>query len=104
MSKFKVAFDAMAWDEGRPGVRFKTYCDDARQIRLVEFQTSTAFEQWCDLGHIGHVLEGRLEIDFNGEVVAFSAGDGLFIPAGSPSAHRAVSIIPGTRLIMVEDI
>jgi quercetin dioxygenase-like cupin family protein len=104
MNKFKVPFEAMAWDEGRPGVRFKTYCDDARQIRLVEFKTSEGFEHWCELGHIGYVLEGGLQIDFNGEVVAFKAGDGLFIPSGSASAHRAVSIIPGTRLIMVEDI
>jgi hypothetical protein len=36
-------------------------------------------------------------------VISFCAGDGLFIPAGPGSQHRAVSIVPGTRLLMVED-
>lgn len=94
----------MEWDEGRPGVRYKVYCQDSRQIRLVEFLTSEGFEHWCEQGHIGFVLQGGLEIDFNGELITFAAGDGLFIPSGRSSAHRAVSIIPGTQLVMVEDV
>ena len=58
-------------------------------------------------GHLadgcGLVLEGGLTIDFNGSIVSFAKGDGLFIPAGVASAHRAVAITPGTRLLMVED-
>jgi hypothetical protein len=34
----------------------------------------------------------------------FSPGDGLFIPPGAASAHRGVTITPGTRLILVEDV
>ena len=103
MNQFKVDFAAMEWQEGRPGVRYKVYCEGSRQIKLVEFQTQEGFEHWCELGHIGFVLEGGLEIDFNGEVVTFVAGNGLFIPAGAATAHRAVAIVPGTRLIMVEE-
>jgi quercetin dioxygenase-like cupin family protein len=69
----------------------------------VEFSTSEGDPHWCELGHIGYVLQGGLEIDFNGTVLAFAAGDGLFIPPGASSAHRGVSIIPGTRLFMVEE-
>ena len=104
MRPFKVDFASMAWQPGRPGVRFKDYREGSRQIRLVAFDTSEGFQDWCVQGHIGYVLAGSLEIEINGQAVSFSAGDGLFIPAGPTSAHRAVSITPGTRLLMVEDV
>lgn len=103
MSAFRIDFGAMQWQEGREGVRDKTYSDGARRVRLVEFATSEGFDGWCREGHIGYVLAGGLDIDFNGTVLSFSAGDGLFIPSGAESQHRAVSIVPGTRLLMVED-
>ena len=104
MSIFKIDFDAMEWQASRPGVRHKVYCEGLRQIRLVEFATSEGDPHWCDRGHIGFVLAGGLEIDFNGKVLSFSAGDGLFIPPGATASHRGFAITPGTRLIMVEDV
>src|SRR4051794_14056875 len=100
---FKVDFAAMEWQSGRPGVRFKVYAEGSRQIRLVEFATGEGFDTWCEQGHIGYVLAGAVQIDFDGEVVSFAAGDGLFIPPGIAARHRAVSITPGTHLLMVED-
>jgi quercetin dioxygenase-like cupin family protein len=100
---FRVDFNAMEWQQGRPGVRFKLYSEGARQLRLVEFQTAEGDPHWCEQGHIGFVLSGGLEIDFNGDVLRLAAGDGLFIPAGAASSHRGVTIVPGTRLVMVED-
>jgi quercetin dioxygenase-like cupin family protein len=104
MSPFKVSFDAMQWEQVRPDVRQKIYCEGSRQIRLVEFATSDGAEHWCETGHIGYVLKGALSISFNGEVISFKAGDGLFIPAGAASKHRSVSISAGTQLLMVEDL
>ena len=101
---FKVDFGAMEWQDGRPGVRHKVYGEGSRQLRLVEFATSEGDPHWCDRGHIGFVLAGGLEIDFNGQVLSFSAGDGFFIPAGAGSSHRGLTITPGTRLVMVEDL
>lgn len=104
MKSLKIDFEAMEWQQIRPDVRQKVYIEGSRQIRLVEFETSDGAEQWCETGHIGYVLEGSLRISFDGEVVAFAAGDGLFIPAGAATKHRAVSITSGTRLLMVEDL
>ena len=103
MSVFRVDFASMEWQGRREGVRDKTYSEGARRIRLVEFDTSDGFDGWCQDGHIGYVLAGGLEIDVSGRVLSFSAGDGLFIPPGAECQHRAVSIVPGTRLLMVED-
>src|SRR5689334_15934631 len=94
----------MEWQTGRSGVRFKVYSEGSRQLRLVEFDTDEGFAHWCHDGHIGYVLSGSLDIDVNGKVLSFAAGDGLFIPSGPASAHRATCITPGTRLLMVEDI
>ena len=104
MSPFKLSFETMQWEQVRPDVRQKVYCEGARQIRLVEFETSDGPEHWCETGHIGYVLKGALRISFNGQVVAFEAGDALFIPPGAETKHRAVSIASGTRLLMVEDV
>lgn len=103
MGPFKVNFASIEWCEGRPGVRFKIYREGSRQMRLVEFSTEEGDPHWCELGHIGYVLQGGLTIDFNGTVLSFNAGDGLFIPPGASSAHRGVSIRPGTQLFMVEE-
>jgi quercetin dioxygenase-like cupin family protein len=104
MSAFKISFDAMGWQQIRPDVRQKVYCEGSRQVRLVEFHTSEGAEHWCETGHIGFVLKGALSIDFDGQVLSFKAGDGLFIPSGAASKHRAVAIAAGTQLLMVEDL
>ncbi|MES2606315.1 MAG: hypothetical protein V4603_15380 [Pseudomonadota bacterium] len=103
MSAFKINFEAMPWQEGREGVRFKLYCEGDRQLRLVDFGTADGYDSWCELGHIGYVIKGSLSIDCNGVVHAFKTGDGIFLPSGPDSRHRAVTIEPGTQLVMVED-
>ena len=104
MSSFKVIFDKIAWQQIRPDVRQKIYCEGSLQIRLVEFETSDGAEHWCETGHIGYVLKGALSISFNGEVISFKAGDGIFIPSGAATKHRSVTISSGTQLLMVEDL
>ena len=54
-------------------------------------------------GHIGYVVSGGLEIDFRGKVVSYPAGSGIFIPPGSAGAHKARSVTPVVRLVLVED-
>lgn len=36
---------------------------------------------WCEKGHIGIVMSGELEIDFNGKVVRYPEGAAIFIHA-----------------------
>ena len=104
MSPFKVNFENMPWQQIRPDVRQKVYCEGSPQIRLVEFETSDGAEHWCETGHIGYVLKGALSMSFDGNVIAFNAGDGLFIPPGAATKHRSVHITSGTQLLMVEDL
>src|SRR5262245_45169756 len=104
MDEFKVDFDSMEWQSNRPGARFKLHSSGTRQLRLVEFTSDEVAPDWCNQGHIGFVLSGALTIDFRGKVLSYAEGDGIFIPSGSSTAHRATSMTPGTRLVMVEDV
>ena len=104
MSEFRVAFNALEWQSGRPGMRFKLHRQGARQVRLVEFLNGDVAEHPCEEGHAGMVLAGGLDIDIGGEVVSFREGDGIVIPTGPSTAHRATMIIPGTRVLFVEDV
>ena len=103
MQPFKVNFDALEWQSPLPGARFKAYRSGEKQIRLVEFTSGFIEPHWCEKGHIGLVLEGMLEVDFDGHMVRYQKGEGIFIPPGPESAHKARSLTPVVRLVLVED-
>ena len=104
MSDFRIDFNSLDWQSVRPGARFKLQRRGLRQVRLVEFLNGDVVPHPCEEGHVGMVLAGGLDIDIGGTIVSFREGDGVFIPAGSSTAHRATMIIPGTRLLFVEDV
>jgi hypothetical protein len=103
MWPFRIAFDTIEWKSPVQGARFKAHVADGRKLRLLELNSQFVELDWCEKGHIGFVLEGSLEVDFQGQLVTFHAGDGLFIPPGPSSAHKARSLTPAVRLILVED-
>lgn len=99
-----IDFDSLQWESSLHGARFKAYREGAKQIRLLEFSSEFVEPVWCEKGHVGFVLEGTLEVDFNGRTVVYPQGSGIFISAGSASAHKARSITPIVCLVLVEDI
>jgi quercetin dioxygenase-like cupin family protein len=103
MSKYKVDFDKIEWHCPTKGAKFKVYKLADRQLRLVEFRKKFIEHDWCTKGHIGYVLEGQLEVEFDGEIVTFSAGDGIFIPQGEKDKHKARVLSESVRLILVEN-
>jgi ethanolamine utilization protein EutQ (cupin superfamily) len=103
MGQYKIDFESMEWEVPAAGVRFKAYEQDGRRLRLVEFGKEFV-EPGCTKGHIGYILEGQIEIDFDGEVIVFSPGDGLFIPAGQEHKHKARVLTDVARVILVEDV
>lgn len=104
MEKCKVMFDSLVWQEAMPGARFKIFSDGKKQMRLLEFTSEFVEPHWCEKGHIGFVLNGELEIDFDGQIVSYSPGAGIFIPTGAPTKHKARSITPSVQLFLVEDV
>ena len=94
----------MLWETPAVGVRFKAYEQGGRKLRLAEFTKEFMEPDWCKKGHIGYILEGQMEIDFDGEVIVFGTGDGLFIPAGEKHKHKAKVLTDRVKMILVEDV
>lgn len=85
-----------------PGVRHKIYRVESRVLRLVQYSRDM-LPHWCDRGHIGHIVEGQLRIEFKTGIEDFAPGDALFIPTGPEHAHRAVPNTPVVTALFVED-
>ena len=103
MTEYRVDFESLEWQTSLPGARFKAFQQGNRTLRLLEFTQGFAEPDWCTKGHIGYVLEGQLDVDFDGRIVRYSAGNGLIIPAGAESRHRASVLTQVVRLLLVED-
>lgn len=84
-------------------MRVKRAMKHGRQVRLVEIGPDTGEADWCEVGHIGYVLEGELETSFDGAMERLSAGDGLVIPAGKRYRHKSKAINGTVRLLLVDD-
>jgi len=104
MLPIAIDFDSLQWESTLPGARFKSYREGARQIRLLEFSSDFVEPVWCEKGHVGFVLEGTLEVEFNGRVVVYPQSSGIFISAGPAAAHKARALTPVVRLVLVEDV
>jgi mannose-6-phosphate isomerase-like protein (cupin superfamily) len=100
----KVVFESLEWQVAMPGARFKVFGDGQKQMRLVEFTSEFAEPHWCEKGHVGFVLRGELEIDFDGQIVRYGQGSGIFIPMGASTKHKARSVTPSVQLFLVEDV
>ena len=104
MEKYKVDFKKMPPETPAIGVWFKAHEQDGRKLRLAEFTKKFVETDWCTKGHIGYVLEGQMEIDFDGKVIMFGPGDGLFIPVGEKHKHKAKVLMDILKIILVEDV
>lgn len=85
-------------------MRFKVYKQNGKQVRLVEFTDDFIETDWCTKEHMGYILEGKLEINFNGNMVVFNQGDGLFIPTGDSDKHKGRALTKIVKMIFVEEI
>jgi hypothetical protein len=104
MQQYRILFDELEWQNGILGARFKAFRSGTKQLRLLEFTSEFVEPDWCEKGHVGFVIQGELEIDFHGQLVRYPQSSGIFIPAGSASAHKARSITPVVQLFLVEEI
>ncbi len=104
MEQYKIDFESKPWDRAAVGAKFKASERNGRKLRLVEFTREFAEPVWCTKGHIGYILEGQLEINFDGKIVVFGPGNGLFIPPGEKHKHIGRALTDSVKIILVEDV
>lgn len=100
----RIEFDGLDWSSPAPGVREKAAAVGKQRLRLVEFTPEFVEEDWCTRGHIGYMLDGELEIAFDDHTIRLGKGDGLFIPSGEASRHKATALTSVARLILIDDV
>ena len=101
MHPYRVRFQDTDWEQPMEGVRQKVIISGNEKLRLVEYSPALP-PHWCETGHCGCVLEGRLEIEFPGGTQVFEAGDGISIPTGHEHRHQARVLSPVVRAFLVE--
>ena len=104
MDTSRVDFDSAEWRVTAPGARHKFVERGGKRIRLVEFADTFVEHDWCPKGHVGYILQGELEIAFEGRTERYRPGDGLIIRSGGAEKHKARAVGPVARLILVEDV
>ena len=103
MEQYRIDFESIPWESPADGVRFKAYELSSKKLRLVEFSKEFVEPDFCTKGHIGYILEGQMEIDFDGEKELFGPGDGVFIPAGQQHKHKGRVLTDKVKAILVEE-
>jgi ethanolamine utilization protein EutQ (cupin superfamily) len=98
MAHQRIDFQSLPWESPAPGIRFKAHVVEGKKIRLLEFTDQLFERDWCLKEHFGYVLEGRLTIDFQGNIVEYEAGDGLVISEGE---HHKAHVARGERALMI---
>lgn len=102
MTQSKIDFQALPWQTPMVGARFKAAVLGDKRLRLVEYTKEMA-PHWCEKGHIGYVLEGRMEIQLDDQTAKFNAGDGIFLPPGREQRHMAKILSDVVLVVFVED-
>jgi quercetin dioxygenase-like cupin family protein len=102
MRDYRIDFESVPWEWPMNGVRQKAVTDGGNRVRLVEYSKAMPLH-WCEKGHYGYILQGRLEIELGEGIRIFEEGDGVFIPDGGQHKHRARVLSDVVRVVFVED-
>jgi hypothetical protein len=96
----RIDYKSLKWEIPNKGIKQKIFSKGNQKIRLLRFYDDFVEEDWCTKGHIGYVTHGAMTIDFNGEIISYKKGDGLWIESGDNSKHKA-SIAKGKFVELV---
>ena len=103
-----VRFSEMAWTDDAPGIRARETDVEGRRWAIVEYGQGTSREEWCEEGHRGYVISGRIEYEFDDGRAPLRASEGEAFrlppaPLGG-GAHRGRNVASGpTRLFLIDE-
>jgi mannose-6-phosphate isomerase-like protein (cupin superfamily) len=99
---YKIDFESLPWEIPIKGLRHRAIEQDGKLLRLIEF-TRDMEPHWCEKGHWGYIIEGRMEISFENEKHIYNSGDGVFIPPGSAHRHSGKILTDIVKAVFVEE-
>jgi hypothetical protein len=98
----KIDFSELHWEESAPDLKVKTFIQDNNKVRLLQLSKGLIHPDFCYTGHIGYVIEGIIDIDFNGNIIRFNEGDVLLIRDGETDKHIPIPISDTVILLLIE--
>jgi quercetin dioxygenase-like cupin family protein len=101
--QYRAEFDRLGWESPLKGVRHKYLDQNGLRLRLVEYSKEMP-PHWCEKGHYGYVIEGRMEIEYPDATIVYQPGDGIFIPDGPDHRHRGRALSDRVVIFFLERI
>ena len=103
-----VPFGEIGWTDEVPGIRARETDVEGTRWAIVEYSEGASREEWCDEGHRGYVISGKIgyEFDDGREPLRASEGEAFRLPPASlgGGAHRGRNVAPGpTRLFLIDE-
>ncbi|MBI5894926.1 MAG: cupin domain-containing protein [Desulfobacterales bacterium] len=101
MVPYKIDLSKIEWQSPMAGIRHKyvDYC--GQRIRLVEY-TGKLPPHWCEKGHCGYLLSGRMAIKFIDGEITYNEGDAIFIPDGPEHMHKGRVLSEKAMVFFIE--
>jgi hypothetical protein len=81
------AINEHAWQDVTEQVRQKAKDFQGKKVRILELQAGFCEHSWCNKAHIGYVIEGAVDFEFETERRSFRVGDVFMISSAEP--HKA---------------
>jgi len=100
---YQIRFDQIEWETPMIGVRQKYADRDGRRIRLVEYSKGMP-PHWCEKGHCGYLISGKMEIEYADGTITYCQGDGIYIPDGPSHKHRGKVLSDKALVFFMEKI
>jgi quercetin dioxygenase-like cupin family protein len=100
----RVPFGEIDWADDVPGIQVREHGVDGRRWAMVEYGAGARREEWCLDGHVGLVLAGSIEYEFDdgGEPLKIGEGEAFCLSTGR--GHRGRNLADGTtRLFLIDD-
>jgi len=98
-----VPFDAEQWAHEADGVRALVRDVDGTRWAVVDYAPGSGRPEWCSVGHLGFVLSGEIEYEFeSGGSIAARTGQGFVLPGGEPHRGRNRGAVPA-RLLVIDE-
>jgi hypothetical protein len=102
-----VPFSEIGWTDDGPGIRARETDVEGKRWAIVEYSEGVSREEWCDEGHRGYVISGKIEYEFDDgrEPLRASEGEAFRLPPArlGDGAQRGRNRAPGpTRLFLID--
>ncbi len=100
----RVALSKVDWCADVTGIRFRELQIDARRWALVEYAPGAHRDEWCQGGHLGVVLSGQIEYEFEDAGTPVSAAQGDAFTLSTGRGHRGRNTgDTATTLFVIDD-